>query len=191
MSKPRTTSRALAAMALATAAVTGPLAVEANAATVVPASCAYGVAATRTPASNAPVTKTCFATFSQALSFATGGRVTVPRSATTVSSATLAAAGVVGPDAVQPLLGIEYQDANYGGGGDVYYGNNGSGCSGGTVYGFPTVKKDNTYSSSRGFSGCGGTHYQYTNYGGATLPCNNDCSNLGLLNDKTSSIVYR
>ncbi len=191
MPRSRTTARLLAVTALAATAVTGPLAIEASAAPAAPTSCAYGVAATRTADPHAQVKKTCFATFAEALGFATRGRVSVARSAATVSSATLIAGGAIGPDAAQPLLGIEYFDSSYGGSSDVYYGTTGSGCSSGAVYGFPVVRHNDTYSSSAGYSSCGGDHYENGSYGGADLQCNNNCSNLGLLNDRTSSIVYR
>lgn len=99
------------------------------------------------------------------------------------------------PDAPQtnPLLGIEYMDAGYGGATLTLYGTSGSGCYNGVTYGFATMPSgwNDDIGAAKGYSGCYGSHYQNSYYGGAELTCRPNCSSMGLLNDQTSSIAFR
>lgn len=93
--------------------------------------------------------------------------------------------------ASNPLLGIEYKDYNYGGSTLTLYGNNGTGCAGGVTYGFSPLPSgwDNTIGSAKSYSGCQGRHWDYLNYQSSSIVCT--CANMGVMNDKTSSILFQ
>ncbi|GAA2757556.1 hypothetical protein [Actinopolymorpha rutila] len=143
-----------------------------------------------------PSKVSCFGSFAESVSYATAGRVRLAPGARTVSTRQLQAAGVVSTRsalAAQPLVGIEYEDSNYGGDSLVLYGSSGSGCYSGTWYGFPSMSSlgfDNRISSARMYSNCLGRHHDGTNYTGSYRYCDGSCSTFGTMNDRTSSIKF-
>ncbi|MET9019515.1 hypothetical protein ABZV93_06005 [Actinopolymorpha sp. NPDC004070] len=138
----------------------------------------------------------CFGSFAESVSYATAGRVRLAPDARSVSTRQLQAAGVVSTPAAlasQPLVGIEYEDSNYGGDSLVLYGSSGSGCYSGTWYGFPSMSSlgfDNRISSARTYSNCLGRHHDGTSYTGSYRYCDGSCSTFGTMNDRTSSIKF-
>lgn len=91
---------------------------------------------------------------------------------------------------ISTVLGVVYQDANYGGASLTMYG---SGTCSGTTYGFPSLASgwDNSISSAKGSSTCWLTLYSATYYGGSRLNCVPNCGSLGTMNDQVKSIVFR
>lgn len=139
-------------------------------------------AAANTPS---PVTVTrCFDTLEESLSAATGGSVRLAAGQRVPTAADLvAAAGTV--------VGIEYKDANFGGGTLALSATStGFVCSGGAFVNFASMPSgwNDTIGSARTYSSCKGGHFEYTNNGGSVKICG--CSGMGALNDKTSSIRF-
>ncbi len=143
-----------------------------------------------------PSRVSCFGSFAESVSYATAGRVRLGPGARSVSTRQLQAAGVVSTRAAlaaQPLVGIEYENSNYGGDSLVLYGSSGSGCYSGTWYGFPSMSSlgfDNRISSARTYSNCLGRHHDGTSYTGSYRYCDGSCSTFGTMNDRTSSIKF-
>jgi hypothetical protein len=139
---------------------------------------------------------TCFDTFAEAIDFATAGRVTLDAEASTVSEKQLRSAGAVSSEVSQvarPLLGVEYQYGSYGGNSLVLYGSSGTGCYSGDWYGFPNMADlgfNNRISSAKMYSNCLGKHHDGTSYTGSYTYCDANCSSLGSMNDRTSSIKF-
>ncbi|MGW5359542.1 hypothetical protein [Actinopolymorpha pittospori] len=139
---------------------------------------------------------TCFSSFAQAIAYATGDRVKLAPEATTVTEKQLVGAGAVSTRsavAARPLVGIEYEDSNYGGDSLTLYGASGTGCYSGTWYGFPSMASlgfDNRISSARTYSNCLGKHHDGTSYTGTFTYCDSSCSSLGSMGDRTSSIKF-
>ncbi len=149
---------------------------------------------------NAAATPRCFDTFAEGIAYATGGRVSLPASATTVSEARLAAPGVgafrKGAAAVTPeaaaastVIGIEYKDANFGGSSWIV--SVSAGCAGGRAYSYSSLAPygwNNTIGSARTYASCKSAHYQYDNFTGPNILCG--CAAMGALNDLSSSIRW-
>lgn len=138
----------------------------------------------------------CFDSFAAAIDFATAGRVALDDDATRVSEKQLMAAGAISSEVSQvarPLLGVEYQHSGYGGSSLVLYGSSGSGCYSGDWYGFPNLADlgfNNRISSAKMYSNCLGKHHDGTSYNGSYTYCDANCSSLGSMNDRTSSIKF-
>lgn len=153
--------------------------------------CVATVAPIGSLASTDPVR--CFATFSEALDYGTGGRVRLAPDAQTVDASTLEKGGAVSTNFVaasSPLLGIEYLSSGYGGSSLAMYGSSGSGCYGGVSYGFSSLGAgwNNTISSAASYSGCTGRHYDNTGYSGSLVDCT--CSSMGAMDNRASSILF-
>ena len=160
--------------------------------------CAAGLAAAPSGAEKAATASApvCFDSFAEAISFATDGRVSLPAQADRVDEKQLLDSGAASTQAAQvarPLLGVEYQNSSYGGGSLVLYGSSGTGCYSGEWYGFPSMASlgfDNRISSAKMYSNCLGKHHDGTSYTGSYTYCETNCSSLGSMNDKTSSIKF-
>jgi hypothetical protein len=129
----------------------------------------------------------CFATFAEAVEFATDGELSASSPAeleAAVESEAAAMASVV--------LGYEYKGSSYSGGSIVLYGTSGSGCGSGSTYGFSSMPTgwNNVISSAKVFASCWSIHYDYTGYSGDRRTCTGSCSSLGTMNNRTSSILF-
>jgi hypothetical protein len=139
---------------------------------------------------------TCYDSFAEAIEAATGGRLLLDADANSVAQQDLQEAGAVSTPKAQvarPLLGVEYQNSSYGGNSLVLYGSSGSGCYAGEWYGFPSMASlgfDNRISSAKMYSNCVGKHHAGSSYTGDYTYCSGNCSSLGSLNDRTSSIKF-
>lgn len=185
-----------AALAGSSILVAGLLAAPAAAADSAPAqgsgdACAVGVhpvdptAAVSLDALAEPVVD-CFATFAEAVEFATDGELSAASPAEleeAVDSGTVASV----------VLGYEYKGTYYSGGSLVLYGTSGSGCGSGSTYGFSSMPTgwSNVISSAKVFASCWSIHYDYTGYSGDRRTCTGSCSSLGTMNNRTSSILFR
>ncbi len=157
--------------------------------------CAVGVAPivsgqpTRAPVIN------CFSSFAESIEFATSGRVQLDAADAQVSATQLAKAGAATTEpslAAGPLLGVEYDGANFSAGSLALYGTSGSGCFG-VTYGFAGMPAgwNDRVSSARAYSGCDSRHYANGSYGGEVRVCATVCTGFGAMTNRTSSIVFR
>ncbi|WP_265522892.1 hypothetical protein [Oerskovia flava] len=101
-------------------------------------------------------------------------------------------------DAVTPsssiLLGFIAKGSNWTGATRILWGTSGNGCRTGSTYGFPNMRNvgyNNVISSAESYSGCWGTYYDEFSYKGARRNCTPTCSTMGVMDNRTSSIVYR
>jgi len=134
----------------------------------------------------------CFATFAEAVFEATDGRVMLPPDARVLRQRTLNAAYKfdLRPNATSAtVIGIEYENKYFGGWSYVIQSTNSRGCQG-YSYRVPTLpsNRDNQISSARTYSGCKSSHYSGTYFTGSRYLCG--CSQMGTMNDKTSSIFF-
>ncbi len=135
----------------------------------------------------------CFDTFADAIAFATDGQVQLPADAVTVSDEQLAQAGASsdsadGTSVAATVLGTEYEGTSYGAPTLTLTGS--GGCNG-TRYGFPNLSDygwNNRPSSAKAYNGCWSDHYDDPSYGDPMFRCTGNCTGLGALNNKTSSI---
>lgn len=137
------------------------------------------------PNAEAPVTTMrCFDTLQDSLSAATGRTVKLAPGQRVPTSADLApASGTV--------VGIEFKDANFGGGTLTLSATTaGFVCSGGAYVNFASMPSgwNDTIGSARTYSNCKSGHFEYTNNGGSVKICG--CATMGVMNDKTSSIRF-
>jgi hypothetical protein len=141
----------------------------------------------------------CFKSFSEAMAYATGGRVKLPANASRESYSIDAINAIV---AGESLIGRDYEDPDYScnifGPCLDWWVQNDFGCNGGRNYVAPTMPTVNGFnwndqiSSTKAFTGCSSNkNYEHTNYGGAVLTCTPNCSGMGAMNDKTSSKQWR
>jgi hypothetical protein len=166
-------------------------AVSASAATAQHASSGHGrycVARAEPAGSTARPAMTCYATFSDSIRAATGGRVRLPASARpgSLSPDQLnAAAASVSPETVF-VLSIDYKDANFSG--PTLTWTQSSGCGAFRASSMPSGWND-VVSSVVTKSGCANTLYQNINFGGSTFSIgrNSSAAGLGSFNDQTSS----
>jgi hypothetical protein len=129
---------------------------------------------------------TCYATFAQAISAATKGRVRLPASAKPGSvTPDQLNAGAQAPIATF-VLSIDYVNANFGGS-DLLWTQT-SKCGGFLASEMPTNWND-TVSSVSASSGCATTLFWNNNFGSPTFPIarNGSAASLGVFNDQTSS----
>lgn len=150
-------------------------------------------------ATAAPQPQRCFASFTTAISYATGGRVTdAPADARqAVASPSLKAELNRTPTAIQPhsvVLGIQFWDIGYGGA--TYTVSGGGGCSPAFDPGEWYVNTlngnwDNEISSFHSYSGCRTNLWENTYRSGATYGYFVDAYYVGdAMNDRTSSIDW-
>jgi hypothetical protein len=139
----------------------------------------------------------CYSTFAKAVSAATAGEVQLPADATRVTQkqldagkAAARASGKVASTTASVMIGVEYKDKNLGGATRLM--NSNGACTANGYTPFPSLAPygwNNTIGSAVTYSGCLAGHFQYDNFGGPSIVCN--CySNLGALNDLTSSIWF-
>jgi hypothetical protein len=128
----------------------------------------------------------CFSTLADAASANKVSQAQLDRGMSTASASSSMAA----VPTASYMLGLEYRDKNLGGSTLSLYG--AGKCGDGVVSNFPSlagVGFNNTIGSAVSYSGCLSGHWQYDNFGGPSIVCN--CySNLGALNDLTSSIRF-
>ncbi len=97
----------------------------------------------------------------------------------------------LGDDAV---LGIGYSKTFYLGNTIVFWGKTPYGCQYGASYGFPRLSAyswDNTLSSMDTFAWCWSTLYDDITYKGTRINCTKQCYQLGILDNRVSSVVFR
>ncbi|HEY7145209.1 MAG TPA: hypothetical protein VH637_13270 [Streptosporangiaceae bacterium] len=139
-----------------------------------------------TPAGHrAPAVITCYATFAQSISAATGGRVRLPADT---------APGSVSPDQIDAgaapdatvVIAIDFQNVNFSGASLTW--TEAAKCGSFQAASMPAGWND-VISSVEAFSGCATTLYQNNNFGGATFSVakNGAAASLGSFNDKASS----
>jgi hypothetical protein len=134
----------------------------------------------------------CYATFSQAIAAATGGRVHLS-STTRPQDVTQQMLNASLAPATTNVFAIEYVDANWQGA-SLTYTTTAGGCSSTTTYGVTSMPSgwNDVISSERDYDNCNdGVHWENSNYTGASVNCYS-CSYLGAaMNDQTSSIYWR
>lgn len=135
----------------------------------------------------AEVEQRCFERFADAVAYGTDGEVRLPPDA--------------GPRALDldsevvtasALLGVLYGGTGYDGASKVLNGT-GDGCYAGRTYkvkNLASVNFDNRASSFKVRSNCLGRVYAGKNLSGAKFLCENNCSSLGNLNNRGSSIKF-
>lgn len=134
-----------------------------------------------------PVTTTrCFSTFEQAISVATGGATKVKPGQRTLTAEELAPTAA----ASSTVVGIEYEDSNFGGWSYILAASGVFSCTTSTYVNFNSLPSgvDNEISSARSYANCKSGHFEYTNNGGSVRICG--CSTMGTMSDKTSSIRF-
>jgi len=108
------------------------------------------------------------------------------------STLTATATSSTGPSNV---LGAVWKDKNWSGSAKLLYAANGSGCYGGTTYGFPhtsAFSMNDKISSLTTYLNCATTLYKDANYKSTSRTYQVDTSYVGdTMNDEASSIVYR
>ena len=134
-----------------------------------------------------------FDTFADAIAHATDGHVQLPADADTVSDEQLSEAGVTSssdsPAIAAVVIGTEYEGTSYGA--PTLTLTASTGCAGSEVHKFPDLSSygwNNRPSSAKAYGGCWSDHYDDPNYGDPMFRCQGNCSGLGALNNKTSSI---
>lgn len=136
-----------------------------------------------------PAPPTCFASFAAAIRFATDGTVRLPASATMVTQAQLDA-GRATDRMASTVIGIEYEDTNFGG--DDWIVSVASGCTDGGTERWTSVLTgtswDNRISSARTYAGCKSRHYENSNFTGSQYLCG--CSQMSVMSDRTSAILW-
>ncbi|HEX8598866.1 MAG TPA: hypothetical protein VF952_10175 [Chloroflexia bacterium] len=150
----------------------------------------------------------CYDNFADALAVATGGRVRLPKDFradditqeildTGLGGASGNKASIAGAQLTTVVIGIDWEHANFSGNSHTAETTHTAGCTDGTSYGWENMGGNwwnDRISSAKGYSGCNADHYEHSYYGGATLRCpqgTNNCANMGIMNDQTSSINWR
>jgi len=133
----------------------------------------------------------CFSSLSEAVTFATGGKVRLG-ARSSFSSADTALLGS-SSTASAPVLGIEYNWTGFGGTSLTLTGIGGSGCYGGTEYSFAnlgTYGWNDRIESARTYSNCVGVHYKNSGLWGTSTSVFGSKSDFGSLNNEISSIRF-
>ncbi|MEV7872476.1 peptidase inhibitor family I36 protein [Streptomyces sp. NPDC088124] len=143
----------------------------------------------------------CYATFREAIAKATGGRITDgPEEARTAAAdaaferqVNTASTSAAAP-AATTLISIEYQHPDYKGETRSMYGTRGS-CTSGATYKRADIRTlyadwNDKISSFKGQSGCRVNHYEHSNYGGAQTGYKSAMKDMGLMEDKTTSLRW-
>jgi hypothetical protein len=128
----------------------------------------------------------CYATFAQAIRVATGGRVSLPATATPESvTPDQLNAGTTGPDASY-VLSIDFRNNNFGS--PTLTWNESSKCGKFQSATMPSGW-NNDISSVANYNGCATTLYNNTNFTGATYSIgkNGSAASLGSFNDEASA----
>lgn len=133
----------------------------------------------------------CFSSLSQAVTFASGGKVRLG-ARSSFSSADTALLGS-SSTASAPVLGIEYNGTGFGGTSLTLTGSGGSGCYGGTEYSFTnlgTYGWNDRIESARTYSNCVGVHYKNSGLSGTSTSVFGSKSDFGSLRNEISSIRF-
>jgi len=133
----------------------------------------------------------CFSSLSEAVTFASGGKVRLG-ARSSFSSADTALLGSSSTASV-PVLGIEYNWTGFGGTSLTLTGSGGSGCYGGTEYSFGnlgTYGWNDRIESARTYSNCVGVHYKNSGLWGTSTSVFGSKSDFGSLNNEISSIRF-
>ncbi|MBC7227447.1 MAG: hypothetical protein H5T61_09450 [Thermoflexales bacterium] len=128
----------------------------------------------------------CFASFSEAIAVATDGALQLPPDWNPADGLPEGPAPAQG----NVVVGIDYEGANFTGSTLVWETDHTPGCSDGTSFVAPSMPAgwNDRVSSARSYSGCNHYyHYEHTNFGGAVLDCGGSCSNMGVMDNQTSS----
>jgi hypothetical protein len=151
---------------------------------------------------------TCYASFTELISAATGGRITDAPSDARVALAdpafharvdAVAKDRSVSPRTGGPLIGIEFIDAGFSGGQLGITAPYGTGCDGNLATNdysyttFPTYPDNwnDNVSSFESFAGCEQKLFENGGFGGASTPIEASMSYVGEnMNDKASSILF-
>lgn len=144
-------------------------------------------------ASNDPDAVQCFDSFAATIHHVTGGAVTLPDDATTVSEEVLQRATGSGRSAASGsvVVATVYDQAGYEGSSFALTASSGCGSAG--AKGFPRMSAydwDNRVSSAKVYSGCRAGFYRETSYSGTRLGlgANGTKSSFGSMDNRTSSI---
>jgi hypothetical protein len=134
----------------------------------------------------------CFASLPKAVTFASGGTVELSARASigTVESA-LRRRG--SSTSFAPVLGIEYNQDDFGGTSLTLTGSGGVGCYGGTEYSFAnlgTYGWNDKIESARAYSNCVGVHYKNTGFSGTSTSVFGSKADFGGLSNEISSIRF-
>jgi hypothetical protein len=133
----------------------------------------------------------CFTTLSQAVAYASGGEVKLG-ARSSLSSADSALRRRSSASSA-PVLGIEYNEDNFGGTSLTLTGSGGSGCYGGTEYSFAnlgTYGWNDKIESARSYSNCVAVHYKNSGLSGASASVFGSKGDFGSLSNEISSIRF-
>ncbi|GAA4239727.1 hypothetical protein GCM10022254_61100 [Actinomadura meridiana] len=142
-------------------------------------------------------TMSCYRTFTEAIADATGGRVAnAPRDVAAAMADTgldrrLNALGQAHRDAV---VGIEYEDMDYGGASTIVEADGGCDDDDGIEVSAPYFEEfwNDRITSFKTYVQCQANHYQHIDYEGTRTGWLEDTANIGpVMNDRTSSIQWR
>lgn len=144
----------------------------------------------RTTGASAVAATTCFQTFADAIRFATKGSIDVPDGLkpSDVTDAFLALAA----PSTTVVIGIDWQDIDMGGPSRVWEAS--SGCSSGLSWIVNQIEPawDNRVSSGKGDTNCNRyEHYDLPNRTGVLIACTPYCAEMGIMNDRTSSLWFK
>jgi len=151
------------------------------------------------PTGVAPPAPHCFTTYAAAMSYLTGGRVTLALTADEPNGSGSTAVDQQIDDALVAngvtILSTEYKNAAFGG--STYTFTWGDTCADVNVaWSSMPTGWDNAISSSRPGSGCDAIHYDAAGAGpnsppaGSSYACPSACSTMGTMNDRTSSMRW-
>lgn len=152
--------------------------------------CVVHAIAADAQSSEAATRPACFGSFADAIRFATDGTVRLPSNASHVTQADLDAGRAVSRTA-STVIGIEYEDINFGGTEWIIAQANGCNDGGAEVWlrsDLTGTAMNNEISSARTYAGCKSRHFDLANFGGSSYLCG--CSQMGTMNDRTTSIRW-
>lgn len=138
----------------------------------------------------------CFATFPEAIEYASDGAIRLPAGATTLTqhdvdrAATRTAAG--GRTAATVVIGISRDNAEFPEGAGTWTHRAATGCDNdtGREHSISNVGDDwnDDIDSAEGFSGCNGRYYEHANFGGSVAPT--PFTDASPMEDEASSIAW-
>ena len=136
------------------------------------------------------VEKQCFESFAESIYAATNGRVELDPSIEPDKITDSMLNGNEKNDSASQdiVIGIDWDNSNYTGSTYTWV-VSGTGCNDTTYYEVPSMPAgwNDRVSSAIAYSGCKFYHFRDTNYGGASVVCNDYCPTMGTLDNATSS----
>lgn len=96
--------------------------------------------------------------------------------------------------AATTIVGIDYSGSLYSGTTLNWTTTNSQGCTGGSSFVSPSMPSgwNDVVSSAKGYQGCNNNpHWESTYYGGASITCMPNCSTMGAIDNKTSSVKWK